>query len=246
MPSPPQTKTRSAPVARARVSTCFGRLAALRHLVPDRVVDAARSSTRRSSRQAAAERLAGVGDHRDVVIGGSCCALSAGGAICGTRGEQRDRAAAEAHQQAGRARRSGGACRGTCARARRSSGSSTASVQRRRSQRCAKRDVRAARARRRRRPTPPRGPRVALVHRQMVEPRHGRARAVHDQARDAIGRDLDQDRAEDEADDAPAAHTAATITTRVTRAGRTGCRRSTSRRSRHRCASRRDATRARC
>ena len=64
--------------------------------------------------------------------------------------------------------------------------------------------------------------RVALVHRQVVEVQDRRAVAVDDQARDAVGRELDQDRAEHERGDAPAASSAATSTTSVTSAGRTG------------------------
>ena len=52
--------------------------------------------------------------------------------------------------------------------------------------------------------------RVALVDRQLsVEAGHARALAVHDQAREPVGRDLDQDRADDERDDPPAAQIAA-------------------------------------
>ena len=73
----------------------------------------------------------------------------------------------------------------------------------------------------------------ALVRGQVVEPQHGRALAVHEHARDPVGRDLDQDRAEHEPHDAASGcSTAATITTSERRArGGRGCRRWTSPRS---------------
>ena len=46
--------------------------------------------------------------------------------------------------------------------------------------------------------------RVALVTGQVVQARHGRTVAMHDQARDAVGGDLHEDRAGDERSDTPA------------------------------------------
>ena len=65
MPSPPQTKISSAPSSSARF-TCFGREPALRHLEPERIVDALTLELPPELGQAAAERLAGVRDDGDL------------------------------------------------------------------------------------------------------------------------------------------------------------------------------------
>ena len=46
--------------------------------------------------------------------------------------------------------------------------------------------------------------REALIYRQVIETQDRRPLAVHEQARDPVGRDLDKDRAQDEGDDPPA------------------------------------------
>ena len=111
-------------------STCFGRVLALRHLAPEDVGDAALARARGAAREAAAERLPAVRDHGDARharLPRRRRARAAPATSPAARiGEHRDRERRDADQHARRRRRSGGACRGTCARAATISGNAIA------------------------------------------------------------------------------------------------------------------------
>ena len=171
VPSPPQAKTSSAPSSSAR-STCADAFFAFGTSYQSGVVDARRSSTRRSSGRPPSSVFAAC------ATTATCITRSAlgrtapiGRVLAGTAlraasaHRQRDtRRAARAERRCRRPcrrrRRAGGACRGTCATAPRTPGSTTATTQASDTHRPlvdARRDA-AGRARRRRRSPPPCAP----------------------------------------------------------------------------------------
>ena len=207
MPSPPHTKMSSALRASA-FSTCLG---------ANRLLPTSRQNTSVTPRslehapqlrQAAAERLPAVRDHGDArharapAFRGRAPARDVAGDAVGGDGD-RERCEADQHAR-------GGVDRVVHA---------AVHARQRDDQRQRDRD----RPRRDREPAPPparrdqqREPdvdddrggdvpgRVALVDGQVIEARHVRALAMHDQARDAVGRDLDEDRAHDQPKHTPA------------------------------------------
>ena len=131
IPSPPQTKISSAPSSSARL-TRFGRVLALRHLRPERIVDARllerRGAAPRARRRSSCPRGRSPRPSSLRLLLARSRA-SAAAMPAARQAKRRCAAVRRSHERPRRARRAGGACRGTCATSATKTGIATASAQ---------------------------------------------------------------------------------------------------------------------